>query len=287
MRTSEALDKYVVQLRGDGRSVHTVKQAKRFVRKFAETAGDPQVGEVRPEDISTFLASDAVTRRSDGGPRKANSANAMRSVLRAFFAFLHAAGFAPTNPARLVRRARCSPPKPRALRDADVERLLVALDTATTAAERRDRVMFRLMLGVGLRVGSVVALDVGDVDQADASITVRTMKNGDTDTVFPSPDLMAMLATHIAGRKTGPLFPQANGGRIGPRQVARRLGMWTRRAEIEGKVGPHRLRHSFAIAAYERTRDVLLVGRLLGHKSIGSTMVYARPSDQRVRAAMA
>ena len=286
MRTSEALDSYIQQLRADGRSPHTTGQARRFVLMLVGAMGDPPVGELRHEDLARFLASQTVTKRADGGPRKPNSANALRSVLRAFFAFVHAAGYTATNPARLVRRARCGPPRPRSLSPHEAERLIATLDTATTAAERRDRALFRSMLGLGLRVGSVVALDVEDLDLEGARLQVRTLKNSDSDVVFVPIQLVALLREHVGERTSGPLFARTSGERIGVRQVGRRLEEWAVRAGIERNVNPHALRHAFAMTAYERTGDVLLVSRLLLHRSLASTAVYARPSDAQLRGAM-
>src|SRR5437588_676950 len=125
MRTSDALGAYATQLEGDGRSIHTVKQARRFVRLFVAAMGDP---------------------------------------------------------------------------------LVATLDMATTTAEKRDRAMFRTMLGLGLRVGSVVALDVEDLDLDAASLAVRTLKNSDSDTVYLPADLVALLRSYVGDRKGGPLF---------------------------------------------------------------------------------
>lgn len=287
MRVSEATSAYLLQLQGDGRSIHTVRQAARFLRKFAAELHDPPVDQLRHEDIARFLASPAVATKAGGGARKANSANAIRSVLRSFCSFLHGAGYCPTNVARLVRRARCAPPRPRALSEAEAARLIATLDTARTPAELRDRAMFRVMLGVGLRVGSVIGLDVADVDLAEATLRVRTLKGRDEDTVFLSPELVELLRAYIATVPNGPLFPGIDGSRLGSRQVGRRLELWSERAEIGRRVNPHALRHSFALAMYSKTHDVLLVGRLLCHRSVASTATYARPSEARAREAVA
>ncbi len=285
MRVSEATAAYITQLEGDGRSIHTVKQAARFLRKLSAELHDPPIATVKHEDLARFLASGAVTKRADGGARKANSANALRSVVRSFFAFSHAAGYCTMNPARLIRRARCAPPRPKGLSDGDATKFLAALDTASTRAEKRDRAMFRTMLGLGLRVGSVVALDVDDLDFDNAELRVRVLKNRDQDVLFVPPELVAMLRDYIGKRTAGPLFPDASGYRIGTRQVGRRLEAWSARAGIK-PTSPHTLRHRFAMTMYERTRDVLLVGRLLCHRSVASTATYARPSMADVRKVM-
>jgi integrase/recombinase XerC len=285
MRISQALDAYIVQLKGDGRSPHTVGQARRFVCMLIAAMWDPDLATIRHEDLAAFLASAAVTTRAGGAPRKANSANALRSVLRTFLGFCHMAGYISMNPARLIRRARCAPLRPRGLNAPEVEKLVATLDTARTVAERRDRAMFRTMLGLGLRVGSVVGLDLRDVDLAAGELRLRVMKNADEDVVFLTPDIVELLRSYVGDRKAGALFPRGDGGRIGTRQIGRRLEIWSDRAGIP-RVSPHCLRHTFAMGAYERTGDVLVVGRLLCHRSIASTATYARPTEARVRAAM-
>jgi len=45
----------------------------------------------------------------------------------------------------------------------------------------------------------------------------------------------------------------------------------------------HSLRHTFAMRVYARTKDLLLVKKLLGHRSINSTLVYAEALDELPR----
>ncbi len=285
MLIAQALDAYLVQLQADGRSPHTVAQAKRHLRLFIASVGDGPVADVRPEDVARFLASDAVTRTADGRPRKPTSANALRSTLRCFFGYVHAAGHAPVNAGRLIRRARCPAPRPRAVPEAEVARLLAALDGATTLAERRDRVLVQLLLRAGLRIGSALALDVEDLDLDAGEVRLRRMKNGDEDQAFIPDETLGVLRGFLSERISGPVFLGASGARLGTRQAHRRLAIWSERAGI-GPVSPHRLRHSFGISVYERTGDVLLTARAMCHRSVASTAVYARPQAARVRAAI-
>lgn len=283
MHISEATSAYITHLQGDGRSVHPVKQAARFLRKLATELHDPEIASVRHEDLAAFFASAAVTKRADGATRRANSANALRSVVRCFFSFAHSAGSAAVNAARLVRRARCAPPRPRGPSVADADRLLAALAEARTQAERRDRALFVTMLRSGIRVGSAVALDVGDLDLDAGTLGLRTMKNGDTDVVFLAPDVVALLREYVGTH--GPLFSGMNGERLGTRQVARRLSDWGTRAGLR-HLNPHGLRHAFGQWPYDQTGDLLVVARAMTHRSLSSTSVYARPSEARVREAV-
>lgn len=286
MRIEDALDQYLVQLAGDGRSRHTIDQARRHVRLLAAWLGPREIASVRHEDLARFLASEVVRKRADGEERRASSGNALRSSLRAFFGYVHASGLAPANAARLVRRAMCAPARPKALSDGDCAKLMAALATAETSAERRDLVMFTAMLRTGVRVGSAVALDVTDVDFAAAEIRLRRMKNGDEDVVYLPEDLVPLLREHVGARTAGPLFAAAHGDRLVVRSVHRRLEGWAKRAGIDRAVFPHCLRHSFGMRVFARTGDVLVTARALCHRSVASTAVYVRPAENIVRAAI-
>src|SRR5688572_905192 len=112
MDIQEALGLYLVQLDADGRAVSTRRQAERHVRLLArwlrENGRSTDVRVIGHEDLAAFLAAPVARTRPDGKPKKATATNALRSSVRTFFSFVHAAGYAPLNAARLVRRAMCS-----------------------------------------------------------------------------------------------------------------------------------------------------------------------------------
>lgn len=290
MHIEAALDSYVMQLRADGRSEHTIKQYQRHIRLLArwlaEEGRDLKVETLDHEVLALFMVSDTARLRPDGQPKRAAAMNALRSSLRTYFSYLHAAGITSTNPARLIRRARCGTPPPRALSQQETDRLLAALDQAESPLEKRDAVLFKLMLLTGIRVGSAVGLDVEDVDLDAGELMLRTVKNNRPDRVFLPPDTVALLQPFIQDR-TGPLFTDRTGRRISSRQVQRRLHVWAERAAIRLPTSPHGLRHTFGMRIYERTGDLLVTQAALRHASVASTMVYARCDDRRLRQALA
>jgi integrase/recombinase XerC len=289
MQLDAALHGYEVQLAGDGRSDHTVRQVRRHVRALANWLATQQhscaVDEITHEHVARFLASDMLRLRADGGPRKASSANAIRSSLRAFFGFVHGAGYASTNAARLVRRANTRAPGPKALTDGDAAKLLAVLAEATTPIEVRDRALFTVMLRCGLRLGSALGLDIGDVDFAEGELALRTLKGGGHASAVMPDDVGSILREHIGPRTTGPVFVGAGGERIGARHARRRLAEWSGRAGL-ASIHPHALRHTFGQRLYLRTRDVVLVAAAMTHRSISSSQVYVRADREAVRRAI-
>ena len=288
MKITEGLDRFLVQLRADGRSPHTIAQYQRSIRLLAAWCGNRSVEDIDHEDLARFLTDPAVTTRSDGKPKTAITMNATRSSLRVFCRWLHDAGYTPVNAARLVRRARCSPPPPRGLSPEEQRRLLEVLDHASGWEGERDRVLVRLLLGTGARLGSALAIEVGDVDLGAGEILLRRTKNDRPAVVYLSAELARAVGEFIDGM-AGPVFRARcrDGVPMAVRHARRRIMEWYERAGVNGGATIHSLRHTFAQGLYERTGDVALVQSALHHKSIVSTLVYAQVSGERVRRAVA
>ncbi len=285
MKLQVALQAFLLQLRADGRSEHTVRQYQRHGTSLANwlaTTGAPtNVAKLTPDLLARFFGADAAKNSCRGGPKKAVSLNAMRTSIRCFALHLHQSGMVATNPARMLRRARCAPPPPRALHGDEQKRLLAVLASASGPEATRDRVLVELLLGTGIRIGSALALDIEDVDFAHGEITLRTTKNDRPTTVLLPKALAKELKAFVAER-TGPLFT-AGDRRVSMRHIQRRLAGWLAKAKVTGK-SAHSLRHSYATALLARTGDLRLVQAAMNHASIVSTTIYTQVDRARLRA---
>lgn len=282
MQVQDALAKYVVQLEADGRSPYTIAQYRRHVRLLGRWVAGREVEEIDHEDLAAFLRSPAARCRPDGREKKATAQNALRSSLRCFFGYLHGAGIIRTNPARLIRRARCGGPRPRCLSRGEEGRLLAVLQDAP----ERDRVLFTLMLRTGLRLGSALGLDVEDVDLEARELRLRHAKGNREEIACLPTSLVDPLRAWIGDRASGPLFIGVSLRRITRRHASRRFQGLLQAAGITRVAGTHTLRHTLGTRLYERTGDIELVRAALHHRSIASTMVYARCGLDDVRAAL-
>lgn len=291
MHIEDALDRFLVQLEADGRSPHTIHQYRRHVRLLARWCRDVghsgDTAAISHEDIAQFLASRQARTRPDGAAKKPTSMNILRSTTKGFFAYLHNAGHIGENPTRLVRRALCGNPPPNGLSPDEQERLLHALSGAEGDEGRRDDALFHLMLATGLRLSSAIALDVDDVDLVRAEVEVRSAKGNRPDCVFLGTAILGHLREYMADRPAGALFTSRGGQRLSHRQAQRRFSEWLNKAGITRRASPHSTRHAFALGLYRRTGDILLVKEALHHRSIVSTLVYARADDETLRRALA
>lgn len=288
MRIQEALSAFLQQLEADGRSPHTLNQYRRHVllldtwlRRAGRTTS---VADLAPAMLAEFLSSDVVKATVRGAPRRATSANALRTSLRCFCAHLADVGVIASNPARLLRRARCTPPPPKALHPDEQKRLLQVLADAKGVEAVRDRLLLQLLLGTGVRIGSALGLNVEDLDLDHGELVVRAAKNDRPFTAVVPKALVAALRRFIGARTSGPLF-LAGDHRISLRHAQRRLAGWFVAAKIAGR-SAHSLRHSYATRLLERTGDLRLVQQALNHASIVSTTIYTTANRARLRAAV-
>jgi integrase/recombinase XerC len=271
----EALASFTTQLWADGKAALTIAQRCRHVRAFLGWLQDEELADVTPAVVARFFAQPCLRTRTPG------TINTLKTSVRAFLAFLHQTGALPEDPARLIRRAMCGPPPPRGLSTDERERLEAVL----AEAPLRDRVLFRLMLHAGLRLGSALALNAEDIDLARGTARLRSAK-GRRDLTAHLPRILSEeLCSLLADRPTGPLFVGPNARRITPRHVQRLFTGYAHDAGLSLS-NTHALRHTFAMTLYERTGDVLLVQKALHHRHLESTMVYAHADDRRLREAL-
>ena len=184
------------------------------------------------------------------------------------------------NPVLGIRAPKAARALPKALSVEATQKLLDGA-AADDASSSRDRAMFELLYSSGLRVGELVALDVGDgrLDLAQGEVTV-TGKGSKTRTVPVGARAREALKAWMKERRVmarpgeKALFVGSRGRRISAAVVAARLKRWARRAGSPERVHPHMLRHSFATHVLQSSQDLRAVQEMLGHASISTTQVY-------------
>jgi integrase/recombinase XerD len=205
----------------------------------------------------------------------------------------------PVDP-RLSKQTRRNQRRPYIYSESDVSLLLkTALSFPSPETPGRPLMlytMFVLAYCVGLRIGEIVRLKVGDIDLADQTIEIRETKFFKSRRLPVTNTVRAALDDYLKARRlegalddpSAPLFWQGRAAREYRYPTIRALLVKViRRAGLKpdpGIAGPriHDLRHSFVVSrilawyregvnAQERLPYLVTY---LGHKDINSTLVY-------------
>src|SRR5215813_993201 len=142
--------------------------------------------------------------------------------------------------------------------------------------------------GAGLRAAEVVSLKVSDIDSKRMIIRVEQGKGRKDRYVMLSPHLLDLLRTWWrAARPRGWLFPgRAPAQPMTTRQLNRACHAAAQMAEINKRVSPHTLRHSFATHLLEQKVDVRIVQVLLGHAKLETTALYTHVATKTLSEVM-
>lgn len=90
-------------------------------------------------------------------------------------------------------------------------------------------------------------------------------------------------AGHFASRRL--VFPgQGAAAPISTRQLYRVVVEAAEAADIDKRVGPHTLRHSFATHLLEDGVDIRVIQVLLGHSALDTTAFYTKVATKTMRA---
>jgi len=285
----EALDVLDADLRRRGAAAKTRRAYAIDVGQFAVWCGgqDLDPADVTPRTMRRYAAT-----LSD---RRAVAATVARKLaaLRALYRALREHGMVAQNPADLIPSPKRPRNLPRVLRPDEMAALLDRIP-ASTPLELRDRALFEVAYASGLRAEELVTLDVDAVDFDAEELRVEG-KGGKTRILPAGEPALKAVARYLdrarpaldTGDGEPALFLSKSGRRLSTSDVRRRLRAWTRRAEVQGGVSPHTLRHSFATHLLEGGADLRAIQELLGHASISTTQIYTRVESARLKSAYA
>ncbi|MBN1978943.1 MAG: tyrosine-type recombinase/integrase [Anaerolineae bacterium] len=217
---------------------------------------------------------------------KSESINAELTALWAFLSYLEERDY-PVSPSVFrVKRPKRGDPVPRFLNELDYQRLESQVLQATQAGERDDRLdraWFYLLSEAGLRISEVCDLRLSNIDLMGQRLVVRHGKQNRDRTLPLSPNLLAALKAYLPVRgeaQTDHLLIYRQQA-INLSLIDGRLRRYGRQAHVQ--VSPHRLRHTLATRLLNEGMPITSIQRLLGHKTLSTTLIYARVHNETVQ----
>ena len=321
-------ERFLAMMRDErGASEHTMRAYRREVGAFAafltERFGeDGDVRVVEHTHIRSYLL--VLYER---GLTKTSAARALAAI-RSWFKWMAKAGVVDANPATLVSTPKLPKHLPRVPSVEELNGVLNGLavqrqsnpthDDETVmngppralpvlggAAEddgaawvERDRVIFELLYGCGIRNSELVGLDLDSLKWSDEVVLVRgkgrkerLVPLGDEAAVaireyFPARAAVLERAKKAKLVGEGPLLinQRARGNcRLTTRSVGRIVKRVALSRGLAADVHPHTLRHAFGTHMLEEGADLRAIQEMLGHERLSTTQRYTQLTSGQVQ----
>src|SRR4030066_1070480 len=267
----EYIDKFIRYLEFERSvSVHTLRAYKKDLEKFFEYV------KTEPDKVDMIDVRGFIAEQIKSGLNKTTVSRRLASI-RSFFKFLHREGYKKLNPAKLVPNPKTPKLLPRFLSVDDAFSLVEKPD-GPGLLSARDRAILELLYSSGLRVSELSGLDAEDINTKEGLLKVKG--KGKKERIVPvgSKALDAIklfLVERIPlKRKDKALFLKKSGWGVRDRGVRRIVVKYARMIGINGQIGPHALRHTFASHLLQGGADLRVIQELLGHSSLSTTQKY-------------
>jgi integrase/recombinase XerC len=284
MTHADAIRLYLDYLRRERNvSPHTLRNYEADLRQFAtflktQPDGAPEMEAIDHLHIRAYLG-EFYARQGQ------NSSAARRlSVLRSLFKFLAREGVVKSNPARLVTSPKVPKKLPEVPTASELEsffnRLLAAPPTGQDEIlPVRDRAIFELLYGCGLRVAELVGLNRLDI-QPDV---LRVRGKGSKERIVPYGRHAALaLGEYLHCHDNAAVFLNHRGGRLTTRSVERIVKKYAGLFAENTGMHPHSFRHAYATHMLDSGADLRAIQELLGHSRLSTTQKYTQVSIQKL-----
>ncbi|MBK7353954.1 MAG: tyrosine recombinase XerC [Nitrosomonas sp.] len=275
-----SIDAYLAHLREVRRLAKlTCKSYERDLALLNQLSADTPFHGLRVHDIRHFIA------QLHGSGLSGKSLARTLSAWRTFFQYLIRFHSYQNNPCQGIKVPKSPKYLPHTLSPDEAAKLMDFENTDELSA--RDLAMFELFYSSGLRLQELVQLKPHDIDFSEGQ--VRVIGKGEKTRIVPVGHYaLEALKIWLNQRETlarinsDALFVSSRGNRIHPRTIQQRLKVRADQQQLQSKVHPHSLRHSFASHVLQSSGDLRAVQEMLGHASISTTQVYTHLDFQHL-----
>ena len=216
-------------------------------------------------------------KRQDYHPLARNSKLSYFNKLRACLNHAFEERIIPYNPIRGVENFK---PEEGTRMYLTIEELQKLVQTDMAHPELRRAFLFSCL--TGLRRSDIAKLTWGEVHQQGAFVRLifKQKKTGGQEYLDINEQAAELLG--VRGKPQDLVFPYM----ISPDWQNSIIQQWVYKAGINKKISFHCGRHTFAVMMLDLGTDLYTLSKLLGHKSISTTQIYAKVLDKNKQAAV-
>jgi integrase/recombinase XerC len=289
----QATDDFLRHLCERNASAHTIKAYAGDLDIFAAYIG-PRMASQGWKKIDHIAIRGFLSHLYDKGLSKTSVARALAAV-RSLYRWLAQEGVVEQNPAKLVSTPRLPKRLPRVPTIEEMNGVLDGKMPETASFPERDRLLFELLYGCGIRNSELVGINLDDISLSNEAILIRGKGKKERYVPFGGSALAALsiylpwrgrllatLKNPISIKGTPALLVNQRGGRLTTRSVGRIIKRIAVAKGLSPEVHPHTLRHAFGTHMLEEGADLRAIQELLGHERLATTQRYTQLSVKHV-----
>lgn len=251
--------------------IRDINKLKHFIEKYAIKESPNSITKNQIQDFIYSVAK-KISPRSQAR---------LISGLRNFFDYLIFEDYRNDNPMDLIEAPKIGRKLPDALSIQEIDKLLRAIDLSHPQGER-NRTIIETIYSCGLRVSELINLQLSDLFFDEGYIQILGKGNKYRFVPIHHTTIKYLqfyingIRRHINVKKDNEdiVFLNRRGSKLSRQMIFIILKELATKAQIDKKIGPHTLRHSFATHLLKNGADLRVIQQLLGHESITTTEIY-------------
>ena len=228
--------------------------------------------------------------------------NRRASCLSSFYKWAMRNKVVENDPVALAEKPRRPDRIPVYLDEEELERFKIALTRVDDIPEnifgqriehiieirKRYEILFGLLLNSGIRISEALTLKFSDVRSVDGILkSIQVIGKGDKQRQIPLPEAFGQAFGVWLGKRTGEfnhfIFEKEQGGKPPTAHAVRAyLQKVLKKAGIEKKVTPHKMRHTYATKLLSSGAQLVDIQALLGHVNLATTQIYSHVTEERL-----
>lgn len=279
----QVLDEYTKYLSDKRLSKNTISSYLIDVKKYLEYLNKSNINlnNITENDIIGYLINLEKENVS------ASTVSRMISSIKSFHDCLFSRHIGQSNPAKNIKKPKIQKSSIDILTEDEVKRLL-DFPKLNTKKKIRDKAIFEILYGTGIKVSELVKMNLEDVELEFDYVCCNYSKNpriiplSDT-TKKHLQEYIDKSRIELANEGEKALFVSSLGQRFTRQGLWKLIKKYANLANIDKNINPNMLRHSFAIHLLNEGANVVVVSKILGNSNLSSLQSYLNHIDKNVR----
>jgi integrase/recombinase XerD len=212
--------------------------------------------------------------------KKSRSQARSISALKSFFNYLLFEGEIHSSPLNDIESPKIENKLPEVLTEDEIKRLISSVNLDSEFGQR-NKTIIEVLYGTGIRVSELIELKLSNIFFKESILKVTGKGNKER---FVPLGKIALIEIKkylnnrdklkINSKFSDILFLNRYGRQLTRSMIFKVINDSSKNAEIDKKISPHTLRHSYATHLLKNGADLRTIQLILGHESITTTEIY-------------